>query len=196
MRKNFYLVAVSLLLSVPLAAQTSPSAEGPAVSYWVGASVSMFNPDYGCPNASPFSCWGSQVIGIGPYLDTSSLFFGRISAEGEAHFLRWHGPSGLTQDSYLGGPRVRLWRYHSLNVTGKILFGAGSQNVPAPNVGTGTYFVYAPGGALNYRFARRLSARVDYEYQSWPGFKGIHSGSGHGGLTPNGFTVGVAYAVR
>jgi hypothetical protein len=196
MPKRLYLVAVSLLFSVPLAAQTSPSAEGPGISYWIGAAVSTFNPDYGCTNASPFSCWNHQVIGMGPYVDTSSIFFGRISAEGEARFLRWHGPADMSQDSYLAGPRVRLWRYRSLNFTGKILFGAARLTVPAPAVGTGTYFAYAPGAAFNYRFARRLSARIDYEYQSWPGFKGAKTGGGHGGLTPNGFTIGVAYALR
>jgi hypothetical protein len=196
MRKNLYILAFSLLLCVPLVAQTSPSAEGPGVSFWVGASVSMFNPDYGCSSNSPFSCWDHQLIGLGPYLDTSSFLFGRISAEGEAHFMRWHGPAELTEDSYLAGPRVRIYHHKNLHLTGKFLLGAGRFTVPPPNVGTGNYFVCAPGAAMDYRVARRLSARLDYEYQFWPSFKGLATGSGHGGLTPNGLSLGVSYAIR
>ena len=189
MRKKLYLVASSLLLSVPLFAQTFPAGEGPRVSYWVGASVSTFNPDYGCSSNSPFSCWNHQIIGLGPYLDTSSFLLGRIGAEAEAHFLRWHGPAGLTEDSYLGGPRVRLFRYRGMHVTVKFLLGAGHLDVPSPKVGSGHYFAYAPGVAVDYRVARRISARLDYEFQRWPGFASQ-------GLTPNGFSLGFSYALR
>jgi len=196
MQKSLLLFASFLLLSMPLVSQTTPSAEGPRVSYWVGGSASTFNPDYGCNSSSPFSCWDRQVIGLGPYLDTSSFLFGRIGAEGEAHFLRWHGPQSLTEDSYLAGPRFRLMRYKGLHFSAKFLVGVGRLTVPSPLVGTGTYLAYAPGAAADYRVSRRLSARVDYEYQLWPAFKGLASGSGHGGLTPNGISLGVSYAIR
>ncbi len=193
MRMRLYAVAVSLLISVPSIAQTSPSAEGPGVTVWVGASVSMFNPDYGCKNNSPFSCWGNQLIGFGPYVDTNSFLLGRIGAEGEARFLRWHGPVGLTEDTFMGGPRVRLWHHRALHATAKFLIGEARLNVSNNGVGTGNYFAYAPGGAVDYRVSRRLAARLDYEYQKWPTFRGA---SGNKGLTPNGFSVGVSYAIR
>jgi len=194
MRKKLYLVAASLLFSGPLFSQAFPAAEGPRISYRVGASVSTFNPDYGCSSNSPFSCLSHQLIGLGPYVDTSSFILGRIGAEGEAHFLRWHGPAGLTEDSYLGGPRVRFFSYRGMHFTVKFLVGAGHLDIPSPSVGSGHYFAYAPGGAVDYRVARRISARLDYEYQRWPGFKGTHGGSG--GLTPNGFSLGFSYALR
>jgi opacity protein-like surface antigen len=194
MRKSLYLVAVSLLLSVPLVAQTAPSGEGHGLNYWVGAAFTSFNPDYGCSSNTPFTCWEGQVMGLGPYMDTSSFLFGRIGAEGEAHFLRWHGPAGLTEDSYLGGPRVRIGHYKGFHFNGKFLLGAGHLDIHPPAVGTGTYFAFAIGGAVDYRVSRRLAARLDYEYQRWPGFKSIVGGKG--GLTPNGLSLGFSYAFR
>jgi len=194
MRKTFFLVAASILLSVPLAAQTIPAAEGPGITFWIGASVSFFNPDYGCDSNVPFTCWEHQLIGLGPYVDTNSFLLGRIGAEGEARFLLWHGPQGMTQNSYLGGPRVRLFRHKGWQFSGKFLFGLAHLDVPSPQVGSGNYFAFAPGAAFDYRVARRLSARFDYEYQRWPGFKS-QSGGG-GGLTPNGVSIGFSYALR
>src|SRR5579863_1789381 len=104
--KRLYLIAVCFLVSMSLTAQAPPSAEGRNISIWVGASVSTFNPDYGCSDNSPWSCLSHQLIGISPYADTSGLLFGRIGAEGEARFLHWHGPDSLTEASYMAGPRV------------------------------------------------------------------------------------------
>jgi opacity protein-like surface antigen len=195
MLKTFCVFAGCLLLSMPITAQNPPSAEGPGISFRVGASISTFNPDYGCSSNSPFSCWSHQVIGISPYANTNFFLFGRIGAEGEARFLRWHGPIGLTETSYLFGPRVHLYGHRNIVISGKFMVGDARMHLPAPNIGTGTYFAYAPGADVDYRFSRRLSARVDYEYQRWPGFKSIQSGSGHGGLTPNGLSFGFSYAI-
>ncbi len=194
MPKSLYLIALCFLLSLPLTAQTSPSGEGHGVSIWLGLSVSSFNPDYGCAHNSPFACWNHQLIGISPYADTSAFLLGRIGAEGEARFLRWHGPSDMTIDSYMAGPRVRLWNNRKLLFSGKFLVGNARLTL-APPV-NGNYFALAPGCAADYRVAKHLSTRIDYEYQRWPGFKGVHSGPGHGGLTPNGLSVGFSYALR
>ena len=194
MLKKLYIVAAFPLILVPLAAQAPPSAEGSGLTFWTGASVSFFNPDYGCGNNTPVSCWGNMLIGLGPYLDTSSFLFGRIGVEGEARFLRWHGPVSMTQDSYMGGPRVRLFRYKGLHFTGKFLFGLAHLDVPAPLLGGGSYFAFAPGADIDYRLARRLSARVGYEYQRWPEYKRFQGCCG--GLTPNGFSVGISYAIH
>jgi hypothetical protein len=195
MAKSLYLIAVCILLSLPLTAQTKPSAEGQGILVWVGFSVSTFNPDYGCPSNSPFTCWNSQLIGISPYVHTNPLLFGRIGAEGEARFMHWHGPVDLTMDSYMGGPRVRLWNHKKLAFSGKFLLGTARITVdPAVD---GNYFAFAPGGAVDYRLSRHFSTRLDYEYQMWPSFKGTQTGPGHsGGLTPNGFSVGISYALK
>src|SRR5215468_4551599 len=112
MRKGFFSVAIFFLLVIPLAAQAPPSAErtGRALNFWVGATVSMFNPDYGCPDSSPFSCGEHQLIGVGPFLDTSYFMWGMVGLEGEARLLLWHGPATLIESSYMGGPRLRILR--------------------------------------------------------------------------------------
>jgi len=195
MAKRLYLIAVGFLLALPLTAQSKPSAERPGISYWVGFSVSTFNPDYGCGSNSPFTCWNHQLIGISPYVHTSEFLFGRIGAEGQARFMHWHGPVNLNMDSYMGGPRVRLWSHKKLAFSGKFVLGIAHISVnPAVD---GNYFAFAPGAAVDYRVTRHFSTRLDYEYQMWPSFKGTQTGPGHaGGLTPNGFSVGISYLVN
>jgi hypothetical protein len=197
MPKKFYFVAAFALLSVPLAAQAPPSAEvRSGATAWIGASVSTFNPDYGCADSSPFSCGEHQLIGVVPHLDTSSFLFGRIGVECEARLMLFHGPNYMVQTSYMGGPRVRLFRYKEFLLTGKFLLGYAHLDI-TPLLGDGGYFAYAPGGAIDYRFLNYLSARIDYEYQRWPGYKCFKCGDGGaGGLTPNGFSFGVSYAIH
>ncbi len=195
MRRVFYFIAAFLLLSVPIAAQVAPAGQeaGAGLNWWIGASVSTFNPDYGCANGSPFSCGAHQIIGIGPYLDTNFFLLGKIGAEGEVRMMLWHAPATLTENSYLAGPRLRLFRYRDLNLAGKFLVGVGQLDVPGHDIGSGTYFAYATGAAVDYRVARNVSARVEYEYQRWPSYPVFRGGSG--GLTPNGFSFGVSYKI-
>lgn len=193
MLKRLSLVGAFFFLSIPLIAQTVNSAEGSGISLWAGASISMFNPDYGCVSSSPFSC-GSQLIGISPFVHTNAfLLRGRVGAEGQARFLHWHGPAGLTESSYMAGPRVYVFHHRNFAFSGKFLIGVGHMDVKSP-IGTGNYLAYAPGASVDYRINRRLLARADYEYQLWPSFKGTQTGTGHGGLTPNGFSLGLSYA--
>jgi len=198
MQKRFFWLAAFPLFIAPMHAQVSPAAHGgrSEVSFWVGASISTFNPDYGCTDASPFSCWDHHLLGIGPYVDTNYFLWDRIGLEGEARLLLFHGPDTLIQNSYLGGPRMRVFRSRELNLNAKLLLGWGTLDVPAPAIGGGGYFVYAPGLAIDYRVTKHVAARVEYEYQFWPGYPCYKcGGGGHGGLTPNGFSFGVSYAV-
>jgi hypothetical protein len=153
----------------------------------------MFNPDYTCGGDSPFHCWNHQLLGIVTHLDTSSLILGRIGFEAEARFMLWHNPTDMVQTSYMGGPRVRIFRHKNLLFTGKFVLGYANLDI-APLLGHGGYFAYAPGAAIDYRVARYWAVRIDYEHQRWPNFPCWHScgSSGTvGGLTPNGFTYGV-----
>lgn len=197
MLSKLYLAGVFLSALASLAAQAPPSAEGGIpTTLWIGASVSTFNPDYGCPNSSPFSCGEYQLIGIVPHLDTSSFLFRRIGAEAEARLMLWHGPIYMVQYSYLGGPRVRLVRFRDVLVTGKFLLGLAHLDV-SPGLGDGSYFAYAPGAAVDYRFKPFIAARIDYEYQRWPEYPCFRcSNPGSGGLTPNGFSFGISYAIH
>jgi hypothetical protein len=104
MREKLYFAAAFLLLSVPLAAQAPPSGVGIAgPTYWVGGAISWFNPDYGCGGDGPFHCWNQQLIGVVPYMDTSSFIWHRVGVEAEARMMIFHSPFDQVQTSYLGG---------------------------------------------------------------------------------------------
>jgi hypothetical protein len=137
-------------------------------------------------------------MGIGTFADFNHLFLQRLGAEAEGRFLHWNSPeSGLSEDSYLFGPRFVLFKTERLLVlNGKFLLGGGHANIPAGR-GTGSYFVYALGATGEFRVSRRWAARVEYEYQIWPSFEGIPTAttSGTGGITPNGFSFGLSYAL-
>ena len=194
---RFCAVAVFILGPVMLLAQSTPSAEGPGATAWVGIQFSTFNPDYGCSKNSPLSCWSNQLFGISPYVTTKHFLFNRIGAEGEARFLHWRGPaSGFTQSAYLAGPEIGILRHNQFSFNGKVLIGEARLTLPAGWSGAGTYFAYAPGADLDYRLTRRLCLRADYEFQVWPSFEAIRTSTttGKGGLTPNGLSIGVSYA--
>lgn len=194
MLKKLFSITIGLFLPITLAAQSRPSAEGGGLSVWVGASISSFNPDYGCKDNSPFACFDRQLLGISPYADANRLLFHRVGAEGQARFLHWRGP-GLTESTYMAGPRVNLYRYKKAMLSAKFLVGEAHIDLGSGNAGSGNYFAYAPGAAVDFPVTNRVFARVDYEYQRWPSFQGSSTGSGHGGLTPNGLSVGLSYAI-
>ena len=130
------------------------------------------------------------------YVDTNFFLFGKIGAEGEARLMLWHGPATLIENSYLAGPRVRLFRLKPIDLTAKFLLGDGTLDVPGHLIGGGSYFAYAPGASIDYRVAQHVSARVEYEYQRWPRYKCFQCTNGAGGgLTPNGFSFGVSYKI-
>jgi len=199
MYKKLWLLVSTLVVSSTLFAQVVPTVEGNrSGSMWVGAEISTFNPDYGCINSSPFSCWNHQLLGIAPYVDTRTLFSPRVRMEAQARFLHWRGPGFLTESSYLAGPTFRLLQYRQLALSGKLLVGKAKLTVAKPAAGGGSYLAYAPGAMVDYKVARRMYLRVDYENQFWPSFKGVrtHTTDGTGALTPTGLSVGLSYAVR
>jgi opacity protein-like surface antigen len=136
-------------------------------------------------------CGGQQLLGVAPFVDANQLLFHRLGAEGEARFLHWRGPgAGLTESTYLAGPRFALISFkHSIGLSGKFLVGSANIHVPNDAAGNGTHFAYAPGAVAEFKVSRRLTARVDYEYQIWRNF------IGNGGLTPNGFSFGLSYMI-
>ena len=198
MLKYLYLGLSFLLISLTLSAQSFPSAEG-GMSVWAGAEISTFNPDYGCPASGPFSCGSRQLLGLSPFVDVNRLFFQKVGVEGELRFLHWRGPGqGITEASYLAGPRVGMVHFRrTVYASAKLLIGDGHINLPKNAVGQGNYFVVAPGIVGDIRLTKRLAARVEYEYQFWPNFASTPSvfSSGTGGLTPNGFSFGLSYAL-
>lgn len=68
----------------------------------------------------------------------------------------------------------------------KVMFGRGVYNY-TNNVANLAYNLIAPGVGVDFRVARRIKVRVDYEYQRWLNFLPP------GGMTPQLFSIGVAY---
>jgi opacity protein-like surface antigen len=181
-------------------AQSRESANAKIPVVTAGAEFSIFNPDFYCKSNSPVECDGGHLIkGIGIFGDYNLR--GRWGVEGEARWLHFGGLDGQVESTYLVGPRIKLYRHRALSVWAKFLVGDGvitSAHYPGPNTFQGSLFVYAPGAAVDYRISRKLSLRADYEFQRWPKF-GVGSLNGvnhNNGLTPNGFSFGVAYVFR
>lgn len=172
----------SLLFATAAAyAQVVPAVRGGGSSLWVGGEFSSFDPDYG----------SAHLDGIGFNVDLNVT--PKIGAIGEARWLHWHNANdgGETQSDYLVGGKYRFYRYHKLDFSAKFLIGGVWIRFPV-DIGTGSYFAYAPGLVVNYRLNRKWTIRGGYEYQILPTAPNI-PGSGSNGLTPNGITVGVMY---
>ena len=194
-------LALSFLLLIPyaMAGQTREAANQLHSSLQVGGEFSLFNGDFYCSGSSPFDCGNGQPLmkGLGVFIDYDTHTpweSGRWGAEGEFRWLHWGGHGGQVESTYLGGPRCRIYRWRKLDSWGKFLLGSGAittAGFPGPNTLKGSFFVYAPGGSVDYRLTPRLSARLDYELQKWPDF-GVAPPHNHS-ITPSGFSFGVNY---
>ncbi len=191
-----------LLLPAALVAQSTPAATGGEASISAGAEMSVFNPDWACAGIS-ITCPNDL---IGPTAVFEFDLHRKYGLEGEARWLHWHGAGDFTESNYLIGPHYRVAQFHRLSGWVKVDLGGGWIQTPYyPAAGSlkGSYFVYAPGGTLDYRLTHRLIIRGDYEYQLWPSFAGppsYNSTTGTlnpntSGLTPNGFSVGIMYRI-
>ena len=164
-------------------AQVETSVTGGEGVLWGGGEVSGFNPDYG----------SDHLLGLGATFDFN--FTPKIGMIGEARWLHFHngGNGGETQSDYLLGAKYRVWRYKRLDFDAKFLVGGVWIRFPG-DIGTGSYFAYAPGGFVDYRITKRFRARGGYEYQFLPSAPNI-PGQPNDGLQPHGWTVGVEYNI-
>ena len=178
------LTACAAFASMPVRAQVAQSSMGEPQHLWVGGEYLNFRPDWGIP----------RLPGIGIYADLGQ-YRRRYGLEGEARFLNFTKPNGLTEKSYLGGPYANIWHHGKFTGNVKFLVGGGLVTY-TQDLGYGSYFAYVPGGSLEYRLARKLRARVDYEYEFMPSAPGaiLPPGQSHG-LTPQGVGAGVSYRV-
>ena len=189
------LVLLAALVSV-LPAQTTPAALTPSTMY-VGAQPMSMNPDWGCPHASPFSCWNHQLFGVEAYAGLNQVW-NRVGLEANVHWSSWRGvqlPTGnLKESSYVIGPTARIYARRTFKVSGNFLIGIGSITIPKGyGPGQGSYLIYSPSIHIEQRLTQSFQIRYQYEYQLWPGFTGL---LGQHGLTPNGLGVGVTYQLH
>lgn len=164
-------------------AQVVRSVNGGEGVLWAGGEFSSFNPDYG----------SARIQGAGASFDFNVT--PKIGVIGETRWLRFDNGNdgGETQSDYLGGAKYRVWRFRNFDFDAKFLLGGVWIRFPL-DIGTGSYFAYAPGAFVDYRITPRWRARAGYEYQILPTAPNI-PGQPSGGLQPNGFTVGVEYNI-
>ena len=165
-------------------AQVHESATGSDRHLWAGGEFSDFKPDYGL----------SRLDGIGFYADY--LVTHRYGAEAEIRLLDLNKPAGETQKTFMAGPIANIYQYHKAIFYAKFLLGVGTVNYP-DNIGYGSYFAFAPGGGVEYRFAPRWKVRGEYEAEFFPSAPGapITYPFPSNGLTPTGFSVGISYKI-
>ncbi|QMV18309.1 hypothetical protein GOB94_06125 [Granulicella sp. 5B5] len=104
-----------------------------------------------------------------------------------------------TEKTVLFGPRVQLdWRgrFHPY---GDFLIGAGEilfHPDPAPGYSGDRSKVYSYGGGINIDVAYHLSAKFDFQQQSWNlGPNSDSASSGNFTLTPRTLQIGVTYTL-
>jgi opacity protein-like surface antigen len=155
----FALFSTVLFAATVSHAQVAPAATKDSFSISVGGMGSMFQPDYageGIAQTSP-----NRLYGVGAYGDVH--FSHWVQVEAEARFLRFNEYLGIDQNTYLVGPRIPIVNFHGLEPYGKVLVGLGNGSFL-----TGSSFVVAYGGGVDYKLSRRLTLRaIDFEYQQW-----------------------------
>lgn len=185
MIRNLLVLAGALLFAPVVFAQAAPSTTGGNGSITVGVSASAFQPD------SMPGYTGGHVIGPDLFFDINLM--PRWGAEGEARWLHWNGSGGQEQSNYLLGPRYRVIQWRGISGWAKFMMGAGVEKFPA-NIGSGSYFAFAPGGNVEYRLSPHLSGHIGYEYQFWPNAPNI-PGLPDNGMHPSGFSIGIGYHI-
>ena len=190
---------VMAFFSMLLSAQSPRSTVGGEARLWAGGELSVVADDWAC---SSFDC---NYLLHGPAVFFDLNLPRRIGIEGEGRWTDWHGTGNEKESNLLAGPRYRLFRRSRLDGWGKVLMGGGwltSPGYPAPGSLKGSYFAFMPGGTVDYVLKSRLSLRGDFEYEIWPGFRGVpgYLPTGqylphNGGLTPSGFSVGLSYNI-
>lgn len=162
-------------------AQVARSVTGGGGTFWAGGEISEFAPDYGT----------SHLIGPGVIFDFNAT--PKIGVVGEARWMHWHGDGGQTHSDYLIGGKYRFYRWNRFDFDAKFLLGGVWIRFPG-DIGSGSYFAYAPGAFADYHLTRNFNLRADYEYQLLPSAPNI-PGQPSSGLTPHGLSVGVEYRV-
>ncbi len=172
---TIFCLTFSLAFIQQLNAQAVYSAERTA-RISVGAGGSYLNTDY-APKPT-----------YGPSFFADIDLFRHLGLEGEGHIGGVVSPDDIGENSYLAGPRAFLRRSRFTGY-GKAMLGRGIITNQLFNLSS-SYNIYAYGGGVEYRAARKLTVRaIDFEMQKWPDFA-TH------GLSPLVVTVGASYIIR
>jgi hypothetical protein len=170
---SLFLLAV---VSMPAAAQSRATADGPGSYIQVGGTGSIFQADYGQRHL------GGESI----FIDAN--LYRRIGVEAEGRVLNLNEDEDVHETTYLAGPRYSILPGR-IRPYAKFLIGRGQFGFPF-HYAQGSYFVIAPGAGVDWQVGRsRLTIRlVDIEFQKWPQFS-------FGPLQPYGVSSGIALRV-
>ena len=166
-----------LSIAASVHGQVVPSAASGEFRLKAGGLGSVSQPDYageGIAQTSP-----NRLYGAGAFVD--ARFNRWLVLEGEGRWLKFNQYLGINESTYLIGPRVPIIDFRHFTPYGKVLVGMGSGSFLS-----GTTFVLAYGGGVDYQLSRRFSARADFEYQQWRVTPTIW---------PYGVSAGVAYKI-
>ncbi len=186
MRRSFvvFFSLISLFVAIPFStqAQVAPAAFGRRFVLNVGGEGSSVQPDYTGIQAAQTS--PDRLYGFGAFVDAD--FTRWIQVEAEGRWAHWNAYKGITQNTYMIGPRVPIindWK--GLTPYGKFLIGWGSGSSWL----TGRATVWSYGGGVDYRLPHtKFTLRCfDFEYQDWQ----IEGATPH----PYAASVGLSYKV-
>lgn len=156
MWRSICIITVSFLLAAiaPACAhaQAIPAAKGPGAYISVGGGASLYQFEYGQRKLGGITAWAD----INPQW--------RYGIEAEVRSLRYHTDEGVTETTYLAGPRVAIFP-GPLRPYVKFLAGAGQYDLPF-NFVRGPCFTMAPGAGVDLMLNDIVAIRlVDFEYQ-------------------------------
>lgn len=181
--KRFLAVFVLLLFPILLHAQAVSPVTPKLATITVGGYFSYGQTDYGQRHA----------YGPGAYADFDYRVWRNVGVgvEGEARFLNFLTDSssgkGISEQNFLGGPRITYSMNHHLEPYGKFLIGGSRFHFPTfISNQSFNYTTYAFGGGLDYHYSDRWTIRLgDFEHQ--------HYDFPPTGLTPWVYSAGVSY---
>jgi len=189
------LAALFICAASPVLAQAVPAATQGNFPLSVGAGISAFNPGIDQGHLLGGTMWIDYTL---PHMPHILQGIG-LEAEGRDlnYFRSGSLPSGVREDTALGGVIYSLPRYRDFRPYAKFMMGYGNadeENVQYHVKWTDSRTVTSMGGGLDYRVHGHIWVRVDYEYQSWPDFFKRYPADKDGPrLKPQGFTVGAMY---
>jgi hypothetical protein len=143
--------------SVAASAQVVPAGFQDRIKLSVGGTASEYYLQYG----------QTRLLGVTAFSDFDA--WRHFGIEGEARFLEFDQPKNVHAETYLAGPRYKIY-LGKFQVYGKGLIGFGQFHYPY-GYGRDNDFVVAPGGGIDYHISPRVHLRLaDFEYQYWPEF--------------------------
>jgi opacity protein-like surface antigen len=172
----------ALAQAVPAATKTEPP-------WAIGVGVSGYNLDWAQSNLYGGTLWIDYMPNrIPPFLHG-------LGVELEARDLNYGRPSSQPnlREDVAGGGLIYSWRrYRNLRPYGKLLVGYGNLDYGVRGRYHDSRNLTTIGGGVEFRVARCVWARADYEYLFWPDMV-FKNNKPIAGINPQGFTAGVLY---